>query len=540
MPWDDLDDLEHKLTLALQRFDWEAADEFCRSLVDRLPGERAPFPERSAKRLLQALRRKCRFAAMGLLADAFLRSGLTTAQIRRQYGQALIDQGMLSGAELYLQQLTNDPQTIPSEKAEAHGLIGRIYKQYYVNEVGKANSERARHNLQRSFDEYSKCYSADPKTNTWHGINMVALLARAERDGIALEGATDFKALAQKILDMLSEKEESATEGLAAWDLATQMESLVALGQCKLATSTANRYVTANGVDDFEVSSTLRQLLEVWQLKNDEPCGDTLLPILRAAKLEKEGGGLAISVQEAQQDLRKLQDSPQNLEKRFGPDGLQTLCWYKNGLLRGAAVCRIESADSRGVGTGWLVQSQDFFPSQPARPIVVTNAHVISKTVPNSLRPPDVWCNFTLLSKRIQMKNIVWSSEETTQWDATFLELADGLIGDPLFLYPSALQMAEPAPRMYIIGHPGGRELEFSLNDNRLIALNAQKLHYRSPTEVGSSGSPVFDPVGWKVVGLHHSGKTKMPKLNGPAGEFYEANEGIAVLAIQDKTRTLV
>jgi hypothetical protein len=29
-----------------------------------------------------------------------------------------------------------------------------------------------------------------------------------------------------------------------------------------------------------------------------------------------------------------------------------------------------------------------------------------------------------------------------------------------------------------------------------------------------------------------------MPKLNGPAGEFYEANEGIAILAIQQKTRS--
>jgi hypothetical protein len=540
MAWDDLDDLEYKLTLALQRFDWEATDEICRSLVDRLPGEQQRFPEKSAKRLLQALRRKCRFAAMGSLADAFLRSGLTSAQTRRQYGQALIDQGMLSGAELCLQQLINDPQTLPSERAEAHGLIGRIYKQCYVNEAGKANSERARQNLQRSFDEYAKCYNADPKANTWHGNNMVALLARATRDGIALQGATDFKVLAQQILDTLDEKEGSATEGLPAFDVATQMESYVALGQCTDATRVAQRYVTANGVDDFEISSTLRQLLEVWQLKNNEPCGDTLLPILRAAKLDKEGGGLAISAQEAREDLRKLQDSPQKLEKQFGPDGLQTLCWYKNGLLRAAAVCRIESADSRGVGTGWLMQSKDLFPNQPARPIVVTNAHVVSKTVPNSLRPPDVWCNFTLLEKRIQMKSIVWSSEETTQWDATFLELADGLIGDPLLLSPLPLQMAEPAPRLYIIGHPGGRDLEFSLNDNYLIACNPQKLHYRTPTEEGSSGSPVFDPVGWKVVGLHHSGRTKMPKLDGPAGEFYEANEGIAILAIQEKTRTLV
>jgi hypothetical protein len=539
MSWDDLDDLEHKLTLALQRFDWEAADEICRNIVDRLPGEEQPFPEKTAKHLLQAMRRKCRFAGMGLLADAFLQSGLRTYQIRRQYGQALIDQGMLSGAEQYLHQLIDDLQTILSEQAEAHGLMGRIYKQRYVNEAGKANPERARRNLQRAFDEYATSYNADPKANTWHGINMVALLARAERDQVALNAATSYRELAHTILYTLDKKDEEAAEGLPAWDLATQMEALVALGECKQATRAANRYVTANGSDYFEISSTLRQLLEVWQLKNNQMPGDTLLPILRAAKLAKEGGGLTVSVQEANQDLRKLQDTQQDLEKRFGPDGLLPLRWYQNGLLRASAVCRIESTDGRGVGTGWLVRSTDFFPNQPLRPVVLTNAHVVSTTYLNALRPPNAWCNFMLLGKRIQMNSIVWSSEETTQWDATFLDLADDLTSEPLLLYASALQMAEPLPRMYIIGHPGGRDIEFSLNDNRLIACNAQKLHYRTPTEGGSSGSPIFDPVGWQVVGLHHAGRTQMPKLNGPRGEFYEANEGIAILAIQQKTRSL-
>jgi hypothetical protein len=30
---------------------------------------------------------------------------------------------------------------------------------------------------------------------------------------------------------------------------------------------------------------------------------------------------------------------------------------------------------------------------------------------------------------------------------------------------------------------PRGRDLKFSLNDNRLIVCNSQKLHYPSPTE---------------------------------------------------------
>ena len=62
------------------------------------------------------------------------------------------------------------------------------------------------------------------------------------------------------------------------------------------------------------------------------------------------------------------------------------------------------------------------------------------------------------------------------------------------------------------------------------IACNAQKLHYRTQTEAGSAGSPIFDSAGWRVVGLHHAGRFEMPSLNGPPGEFYAANEGIAIL----------
>jgi tetratricopeptide (TPR) repeat protein len=528
MAWDDLGDLELRLRLALQRFDWEDADEVCRIIIDRLPGETAPFPVQTARVLLQALRRKRRFAAMGLLAEAFLESGLRAAQIRRQYGQALIDQGMLSGAEPYLRELLQDPETSAAEKAEAHGLMGRIYKQRYVNEAGKASAERAERNLQQSFDEYQSCYNTDPKANTWHGINLVALLARAEKGKIALKGATDFRALALTILAVLDRKEEEATDGLYAWDLATQMEAYVALGQFDQATKTANRYVLERDADDFEISSTLRQLIEVWQVNNEDPPGYKLLPILRAAKLKKEGGGVTVSVQEARRDLEKV----------FGSDGSVSLTWYQAGLSRGKSVCRIEMADGKGIGTGWLVKATDFFPTQPPRPLVLTNAHVVSTTYASAIKPPGAWANFQMIEKRVQLKSIVWSSP-VEELDATFLDFAVDLPCEPMHLDPSPMQIADPAPRMYIIGHPGGRDLEFSLNDNRLVACNSQKLHYRTPTENGSSGSPVFDSVGWEVVGLHHAGKSKMPKLNGPANEFYEANEGIAILAIQQKTRSL-
>ncbi len=526
MPWDDLVQLEHKLRVALVEFDWEGADGVCAAIVDRLATEPHAFPEASARRILQMLRRKRRFRAMGLLVEALLQSGLTTSQVRRQYAQALIDQRLLSGAELVLQTLISDSQVNESEQAEARGLIGRVHKQLYVNADEKAEPDRARANLQRSFDAYSSAYTLNPQDNTWHGINMVALLVRAEDDDFPLQGATDYKKLAEKILKVLADKEATAVAGLPAFDIATQMEAEVALGLFEQAEKTANIYADADGVDAFELASTLRQLQEVWKLNNTEPPGSRLIPILRAALLSKEGGGLTVPLKEARRDLEKV----------FGSDCSQSVQWYQDGLNRARSICRIELANHKGYGTGWLVKSTDFFPSAASRPLVLTNAHVISTTYPSAIPPPNAWVNFQLLGRRIQMKSIVWSSP-VHELDATFIDLAEELDCDPVPLTPYPLQMADPPPRMYIIGHPGGRDLEFSLYDNRLIACNSDKLHYRTPTEGGSSGSPVLDPVGWLAVGLHHAGNANMPKLDGPPGASYEANEGITVLAIQKKTR---
>jgi V8-like Glu-specific endopeptidase len=97
--------------------------------------------------------------------------------------------------------------------------------------------------------------------------------------------------------------------------------------------------------------------------------------------------------------------------------------------------------------------------------------------------------------------------------------------------------MADPPPRLYIIGHPRGRDLELSLQDNHLLALNERVLHYRTPTEPGSSGSPVFEPEDWRVVALHHKGNELMARIDGTPGT-YQANEGISILALQEKMKS--
>ena len=56
-------------------------------------------------------------------------------------------------------------------------------------------------------------------------------------------------------------------------------------------------------------------------------------------------------------------------------------------------------------------------------------------------------------------------------------------------------------------------------------------MHYRAPTEHGSSGSPVFNRD-WDVVAVHHAGRMDMRRL-GDEGGTYPANEGIWIEAIR-------
>jgi hypothetical protein len=64
-----------------------------------------------------------------------------------------------------------------------------------------------------------------------------------------------------------------------------------------------------------------------------------------------------------------------------------------------------------------------------------------------------------------------------------------------------------PAPRshdrVYIIQHPQGREKKIGLIHNVVVAVTDDVIQYRTDTEAGSSGSPVFNEQ-WQVVGLHH------------------------------------
>ena len=415
--------------------------------------------------------------------------------------------------------------------AEARGLLGRLYKQRYITAV-RSGGRYPHALLMQALDQYLLGYRLDRRRFYWHGINAVALAKRARRDGIDIAPDLNADAMLEEIVAALANADSSPD----AFELATRLEVLVAQDRAADAQDAALRYSTHPGAEAFEIASTLRQLDEVWGLTDDAPPGSTILPVLRAARLRAEQGVVRLTDAAVDNELKAVHSARVQLEKNFGLERMVTLRWYQTGLERTKSVARVERLDGRGHGTGFLVAAADFFPERPGM-LLVTNAHVVNQEGDNgALAPREAQANFQGAQQTVRFKaKVVWSSPDGAL-DATFLEVAgEQPSAPPLPLSSKKVRAAVPEPLIYIMGHPQGRDLEFSLRDNKLLESNDGVLRYRTPTEPGSSGSPVFDEHGWEVVALHHAGGL-FDRLDG-APPPYEANEGIAIRAIQDATR---
>jgi uncharacterized protein with NAD-binding domain and iron-sulfur cluster len=520
-----------RLAAAAAAFDRPAVEELCAALLRRLEGEGAIPTSEVATKVLSTLRRKRHFDLMQRVADGFLQAGVDTPQVRRQYAQALIEQGALAAALAVLRDIAAESNPDLEERAEALGLIGRIYKQRYVN---APRAGRAADNLRAAVDSYHRGYllGRDPG---WHAVNAVALIARAGRDGLALGDALEklAPALAQAAIDLVDAKSRKEIQG---FDHTVAAEANLGLGHNDEAIACFKDYVAhPKSADAFELGSTLRQLQEVWQLVPDAEPGATILPLLQAQLLDRQGGRLDLPASH-------VQSARSNLQKVLGSETALGLAWYRKGLERCRLVARVTDAlRPRGGGTGFLVRAGDLLDCDFADELVlVTNAHVLELLPrdPGTVGLQQAVVRFEAARddgeppSRHGVRAIVWSDPEL---DATLARLdpaPKGLAG-----YPFAA--AEPAPaagnRVYVIGHPLGGELSLSLYDNLLLDRDETLLHYRAPTEPGSSGSPVFDRD-WNLIGLHHAGSQTMRRLNGKPG-VYPANEGIWIEAIRQKLK---
>ena len=482
---------------------------------------------------LKLLRRNRKFPAMLRVAEGGFRAGIQNATMTRFYAQALIEEGLLGAALATLGQLRQNPG---GEADEVEGLIGRVHKQRYVTDPPGAGAER---DLRAAIDAYLAPYAAEPSRRLWHGVNTIALLARAERDGVSVGRRPEWKPMAEQLVLTIDSLPADRRD---IWDAAIAAEALVALGRFGAAGDWLATYTQDPEVDAFAIAGSLRQLRQVWQIDETEPRQRALVSLLEARLLGAEGGRLEVN---APQRADELERDDALLERVFDNAAYQTIQWYRAGLEAARSVVRIVRHLAGTIGTGFVVPGAALHPSWADRTLVMTNFHVTNRQgIEPGLFPADVRVMFEDNGRNIPVREILWESAAVRTGtnppgtlDTAILVLEDGPIPAPSYgIAPD--RQPEAGERVYVIGHPMGKDLAFSLEDNKVLGATDQLVHYRAPTEPGSSGSPVFDDA-WRVVGLHHGGGTALVRLDD-VDSTYEANEGLRFSAIRQLARAEV
>jgi hypothetical protein len=536
------------------------------SLQDALRNPGASVDVKVAERLLLQLRSARLFDQLANLADRLLTRGNDTAAIRKLYAQALIDGGRIAAAEDILQAALAQPAIGADERDDMVGLLGRVHKQIYLDHVNAVGGESAimRHrfasHLQESVRQYASAYNAEqPARNFWHGINVIALAKRAEADGIALNPPIDANQLAQRMIEALEPQSSAAGD---AWILGTVAQAYVALAKYDKAGEYFKAFAQHPKVDEFQLNGTIRQLEEVWRIKAGPDDAGRMLIALKTVLASRADGFVSVTAEE-RHELAKLETNVPGGE------------FVKVDLLRkivqhGAGVAAIRNKNLTTIGTGFLVNATDLVDDGADDELwLLTNAHVVycpkTEKAPEigALAPDDARIFFEDEQRApvpyLLHPDVVFYSPPT-ELDATILRFKDkSPAAKALPLKPKPQLRVEdssqhqPGSPLAVLGHPLGGDLAISLlgtfqgTKGTLIDFGPRSatlqepifMHYRTPTEPGNSGSPVFETNSWTVAGLHHAGfdpATGRNCLRGRPGKNL-ANEGIYIESIKAALR---
>ncbi|MEU9351473.1 serine protease [Streptomyces griseoloalbus] len=190
---------------------------------------------------------------------------------------------------------------------------------------------------------------------------------------------------------------------------------------------------------------------------------------------------------------------------------LQAWSFLPRGARAARSIARI-SAREKGrelpIGTGFLVSPTLLMTNHHVLPDADAARHCFVEfdaqvTVDNAPQPPTrlefAPDDFFTADKRLDFALVPVAPGpdrkppgENFGWHRLSTQMGKLVIGEPV----------------NIIGHPMGRLKEIAVRDNALQVRLDDFLHYRTDTEPGNSGSPVFNDQ-WEVIGLHHSGVPK-------------------------------
>ena len=500
-----------------------------------------------ARAAVGALNAHCHFEHTRAVATTWLDVHGFDPAIQRRLVQALINTSLLNRAEQLAtdglarcQSMQSSDSNTRAEIIEYDGLLARISKQRFV-ESGDLNA------LIEATDRYLAGYQLSPEHHYWHGINAVACLQLERQYGPSREGCPAPEKLAADIF--------STVRGLysthpKSWLAATASEASLALKQCDDAELWLGRFLREPDTTRFNIDSYARQLREVWAgdpLRGSN-CAGRLGQII-AHYIEAEQKRVSIHETSALELKAEIRDGSDILEKIFSNEATFTPDAIRKLLKSFESIGCVMNDIGARLGTGFLVPGSWFKPAFGDAPVFVTNAHVISDRVSGAIPPDKASVSFELgeriNNRRVEyaVKEVLFSSDpgdlgvrncNCEALDCTIV-LLEGLPSTaPALKVTKSLPLLTPLTKAFVAGHPRGGGLQIALHDSQLLDIDDEErlMHYRTPTEPGSSGSPVFN-LEWEVMALHHADTKATPRLRGNG--TYEANEGIALSAIRRK-----
>ena len=225
------------------------------------------------------------------------------------------------------------------------------------------------------------------------------------------------------------------------------------------------------------------------------------------------------------------------LEKIIGDKSrMVKIGWLEMALKATKSVGRVVCSDG-GTGTGFMLEGG----------YLLTNNHVL----PNEDTAESAYVEFnfeeditgnrkTRYQYKFDADTFVTSSFK--ELDYTRVKVLEKPGSVPLndwgFLQVAPDAIPVVGDPVNIIQHPKGDVKQIALTANDVLSIWDKYVFYKTDTEPGSSGSPVFNQS-WQVVALHHAGKLMSEggmEINAK-GDKASANRGILIAIILEDIR---
>ena len=236
--------------------------------------------------------------------------------------------------------------------------------------------------------------------------------------------------------------------------------------------------------------------------------------------------------------------------------------WSQSLLEIEGQVCRIELGKD-ALGTGFIVGDS----------LVLTNRHVVQDVIADGVLAKSITLRFDYKRSRAGVEvhagtsfslDADWLVDERPhspadtatgssgqsapdELDYALLRVSPDTNGLSIAQSPTGgkdgnsprghLRVAVPTPAMapdqpiVIVQHPNGEPLKLAIDTDAIIEVSDTRVRYKTNTEPGSSGSPVFDGH-LQLVALHHAGDPDYSDLHRP-----EFNQGIPIGKVQASIR---